>query len=58
MTNYQMFSNKINSSKTKADLKRNETSLRRLYNAGIFTENQLLKLDYKILQRYIEMGVY
>ena len=58
MTNYQIFSNKINSSKTKDDLKSNEVSLRRLFDAGIFTENQLIKLDYKIIQRYIEMGVY
>jgi hypothetical protein len=58
MTNYQVFSNKINSSKTKDALKRNEVSLRRLFDAGIFTENQLIKLDYKIIQRYIEIEVY
>jgi hypothetical protein len=49
MTNYASMAKRIRSCKTLADLDRIEKSLTRIYNAGVFSENEFMRLDCLIM---------
>ena len=53
MTNYQTMVQRINQSNTLEALVKVESSLDRIFNAGIFTVNEYSKLDSKIVDRQI-----
>jgi uncharacterized protein YqgQ len=55
MTNYTTFTKKIRAANTLSDIERLDTSLTRLYDAGIFTPNEFGRLDLLILVRSIEI---
>jgi hypothetical protein len=55
MTNYTSFTKRIRAANTLSDIMALDTSLTRLYDAGIFTPKELGRLDLLILQRIIEI---
>lgn len=54
-TNYQSFVDRIDAENTYDGLKKLETSLDRLYNAGIFSVSEFKRLDTKILNKLVDM---
>ena len=57
-TNYAAFTARINKTKTLADCAKLEKSWERLFNAGIFTTNEAMRLDCKIMDKRIALGQY
>lgn len=55
MTNYQSFIGRIEKENTYDGLKKLETSLDRLYDAGIFSVSEFKRLDTKILNKLVDM---
>ena len=53
MTNYQTMAQRINKADTLVALAKVESSLDRIFNAGIFTVNEYSKLDSKIVDKQI-----
>lgn len=51
MTNYRAFNNRIRNSNTLDDLAHLESSLKRLWDNGIFTENEFKRLDSHICDK-------
>ncbi len=56
MTNYQSASKRINTAETIDKLAKVETGINRVYDAGFFTANQLMRLDNKIVDQYIKLA--
>lgn len=54
-TNYSSFVERIESENTYKGLKKLETSLDRLYNAGIFSVSEFKRLDTKILNKLVSI---
>jgi len=52
---FQDFASRIRKAETLETLKNLDSSLDRLYNAGIFTPNQLMSLDLLIVDKKIEL---
>ncbi len=55
MTNYATMAARIRKAESKADLARLESSLTRLYNAGVFTPNELGRLDFLLMDTNAKM---
>jgi len=51
VTDYISFKTRINKAKTQQDLDRLDISLDRLWNAGIFTQSEFIRLDSAILDK-------
>jgi len=57
MTNYQTMAQRINKADTLVALDKVESSLDRIFNAGIFTVNEYSKLDSKIVDKQVAIEV-
>ena len=55
-TNYKTMTNRVRKAKTTEDIKKIETSLDRLYNAGIFTPNEYMRIDKLIMWKLYQIG--
>ncbi len=55
MANYQSALQRINTAETIDKLAKVETSINRVYDAGFFTANQLMRLDDRIVDQYIKL---
>jgi len=55
-TNYKTMTNRVRKAKTAEDIKNIETSLDRLYNAGIFTPNEYMRIDKLIMWKLYQIG--
>jgi len=51
MTNYAAMVKRIKACKTVEEIRKCEKSLDRLYNAGIFSSNELIRLDALIINQ-------
>ena len=54
-SNYATLAKRIRSAKTKEELNKCWTSLDRLYNAGVFTAKELMRLDDVIFQQLCKL---
>jgi len=57
MSDYQTMAQRINKADTLAALAKVESSLDRIFNAGIFTVNEYSKLDSKIVDKQVAIEV-
>tara|TARA_R110000787_G_scaffold167621_2_gene280555 strand:- start:15 stop:197 length:183 start_codon:yes stop_codon:yes gene_type:complete len=55
MTNYKAGIERIKRAETRQDLQQLEKSLANCYKYGLFTDLEYMKLDGKIVDRYIKM---
>ena len=55
MANYQSALQRINTAETIDKLAKVETSINRVYDAGFFTANQLMRLDDRKVDQYIKL---
>lgn len=55
MTNYESMMKRIRTATTLQDIKKIETSMVRLYEAGIFTDAEFSGLDDKVMARLIKI---
>jgi len=56
-TNYTSFKTRINKATTLQDLDRLDISLDRLWNAGVFTQAEFIRLDSAILDKMETLNV-
>lgn len=57
MSNYSSFKIMVQNCTTKDDLRKKETSLNRLWDSGVLTPNEFTRIDYLIMDRYIELDI-
>ncbi len=55
ITAYKKMANRIRDCKTEEDVKKCEQSLVRQYNAGIWSDTQLMRLDGLVLDQYVKI---
>tara|TARA_R110002124_G_scaffold246294_1_gene411394 strand:- start:502 stop:684 length:183 start_codon:yes stop_codon:yes gene_type:complete len=55
MNDYQYSLSKIKTAKTVEQLSKVEDWLERMYNAGVFTPNELSQLDRKTVDRFLQL---
>jgi hypothetical protein len=55
MTNYASMAARIRKAASASDISKLEISLVRLYNAGVFTPNELGRLDSLVMDRYAQI---
>ena len=53
MTNYTAMAQRISKAETVEEIRKLERSLDRLYNAGVFTVKEFIKLDGKMVDKSI-----
>ena len=56
MTNYAAMAARIRKAKSGADIAKIESSLDRLYSAGVFTPNELGRLDTLLMDTNAKLG--
>lgn len=56
-TNYAAFTTRINKASTHADLDKLEASLVRLYDNGVFTPNELARLDHQVFRARLDLQI-
>lgn len=54
-TNYKTMANRVRKAWTTEDIKKLEISLDRLYNAGIFTPNEYMRIDNLIMRKLYQI---
>lgn len=56
-TNYAAFTARISKATTHADFDKLEVSLVRLYDNGVFTPNELARLDHQIVRARLDLQI-
>ena len=54
-TDYKTMTNRVRKAWTTEDIKKIEISLDRLYNAGIFTPNEYMRIDNLIMRKLYQI---
>ncbi len=54
-TNFETMANRVNKAWTTEDIKKLEISLDRLYNAGILTPNEYMRIDNLIMRKLYQI---